>query len=123
MATIGMLIGSAFINAISFSSSSFLFSKLSRGNHESEVKRHNEAVEKMNADKILWEKKKLERKYYLSGWRLSERMGEKKKNELMRSMREYYISVGQEPKNLLKLPPEPTLSDYYQPHPDRKSVV
>ena len=45
MASIGFLIGGAMINALAFSGSNFLFSRLSRDSIDAERKRHDKAIE------------------------------------------------------------------------------
>ena len=45
MASIGFLIGGALVNALAFSGSNFLFSRLSRESIDSERKRHDKAIE------------------------------------------------------------------------------
>ena len=52
-------------NAVAFAGTGFLFSKLNHTGYEKEIKRHNEAMEKLAKDKEKWyeetwkEKKKL----------------------------------------------------------------
>ena len=47
MASIGIMIGGAIINALAFSGSNFLFSKLSKESIDKERKRHDKAIEDM----------------------------------------------------------------------------
>lgn len=48
MAAIAMLVGGAAVNALAFSGSNFLFSKLGKGSDE-ERERHDKAIEELQA--------------------------------------------------------------------------
>ena len=57
MASIGLLIGGALINAPAFSGSNFLFSRLSKESIDKERKRHDKAIEdlqELRKDKNDW---------------------------------------------------------------------
>ena len=41
-------------NAVAFAGAGFLFSKLNHSGYEKEIKRHNEAIEKLTRDKEIW---------------------------------------------------------------------
>ena len=49
-------------NAVAFAGAGFLFSKLNHSGYEKEIKRHNEAMEKLSKDKEIWYQKQMERK-------------------------------------------------------------
>ena len=49
-------------NAVAFAGAGFLFSKLNHTGYEKEIKRHNEAMEKLSRDKEKWMEKQMERK-------------------------------------------------------------
>ena len=49
-------------NAVAFAGAGFLFSKLNHTGYEKEIKRHNEAMEKLSRDKEIWMEKQMERK-------------------------------------------------------------
>ena len=49
-------------NAVAFAGAGFLFSKLNHSGYEKEIKRHNEAMEKLTKDKEIWMEKQMERK-------------------------------------------------------------
>ena len=49
-------------NAIAFSGAGFLFSKLNHTGYEEEIKRHNEAMEKLSRDKEKWMENQIKRK-------------------------------------------------------------
>ena len=54
MASIAMLIGGAIANALAFTGSSYWFHRLSSGNIDAERKRHDAAIEKLQAAQIEW---------------------------------------------------------------------
>ena len=60
MASVGLLIGGALINALAFSGSDFLFSSLSKESIDKERKRHNKAIEDFQRAQIEWAKRRQE---------------------------------------------------------------
>ena len=112
MASIGFLIGGAMINALAFSGSNFLLSRLSRESIDKERKRHDKAVEDLQRAQIEWAKKRQERLDYINDQMIKERKAEKRFTDLNSAMQQYYIVTGRQ---LEPLPPKPILSDYYTP--------
>ena len=49
-----MLIGGALVNALAFTGRSFLFHRLSANNIDAERKRHEAAIEKLQAAQLEW---------------------------------------------------------------------
>ena len=49
-------------NAVAFAGAGFLFSKLNHSGYEKEIKRHNEALEKLARDKEKWYENQVKRK-------------------------------------------------------------
>ena len=66
MASIGIMIGEAIINALAFSASNFLLSSLSKESIDKERKRHDKAIENMQQAQIEWAKKMKERLDYIN---------------------------------------------------------
>ena len=58
MATTGIMIGGAVINAVAFSGRNFLFSTLSKESIDKEQKRHDKAIEDMQRVQMEWTKKR-----------------------------------------------------------------
>ena len=52
-----MLIGSALANALAFTGSSYLFSRLSKDSIDAKRKRHDLAIEQLQKVQIHWEKR------------------------------------------------------------------
>ena len=78
MASIGFLIGGAFINAPAFSGSNFLFSRLSKESIDKERKRHDKAIEDLQQAQIEWAKKRQELLDYINDEIMKERKAEKR---------------------------------------------
>ena len=54
MASIVMLIGGALVNALVFTGSSYLFHRLSKESIDTERKRHDAAIEALQAAQLEW---------------------------------------------------------------------
>ena len=115
MASIGFLIGGALVNALAFTGSNFLFSRLSRDSIDAERKKHDKAIEDMQQAQLLWAKKRQERLDYINDQIIKERKAEKRFTDLNSAMQQYYIVTGRQ---LEPLPPKPVLSDFYVPSED-----
>ena len=61
MASIAMLIGGALVNALAFSGSNYLFTILRSSGVDEEHKRHDKAVEQLQAAQASWSRKRTER--------------------------------------------------------------
>ena len=61
MASIALLVGGALVNALAFSGSNFLFSMLRDPSAGDERKRHDQAVEQLQAAQVKWSRKRSER--------------------------------------------------------------
>ena len=107
-----MLIGGALANALAFTGSSYLFHRLSADNIDAESKRHDAAIEKLQATQIEWAHKRQQRIDFINNHLRLERKAETKFTELNDAMREYHEVFGHE---LPPLPQEPVLSDFYIP--------
>ena len=99
-----MLIGGALANALAFTGSSYLFSRLSKDSIDAERKRHDEAVE--------WVHKRQQRIDFINKQLRLERKAETQVTELNDAMREYHKVFGHE---LPPLPREPVLGDFCTP--------
>ena len=115
MASIGFLIGGALVNALAFTGSNYLFSRLSRESIDKERKRHDEAIEDLQRAQMEWTKERQEQLDYINNQMIEERKAEKRFTDLNSAMREYFIVTGRQ---LEPLPPKPVLSDFYVPSED-----
>ena len=107
-----MLIGGALANALAFTGSSYLFSRLSVSSIDAERKRHDLVIEQLQKAQIEWAHKRQQRVDFINKQLRLERASETKFTELNDAMREYHELFGHE---LPPLPQEPVLSDYYTP--------
>lgn len=57
MASIALMIGGAITNALAFSGSNYMFSQLGKGDVDTERKRHDKALEDLQATQVAWSKK------------------------------------------------------------------
>ena len=105
-----MLIGGALANALAFTSSSYLFHRLSADNIDSKRKRHDAAIEALQKAQIEWTHKRQQRIDFINNQLRLERKAETKFTELNDAMREYHEIFGHELSGSLQpLPREPVL--------------
>ena len=107
-----MLIGGALANAPAFTGSSYRFHRLSADNIDAERKRHDAAIERLQAAQIEWAHKQQQRIGFINNQLRLEQKAETKFTELNDAMREYHEVFGHE---LPPLPREPVLSAFYTP--------
>ena len=110
MASVAMLMGGALANALAITGSSYLFHRLSKESIDAERKRHDAAIEKLQAAQIEWAHKRQQRIDFINNQLRLERASETKFTELNDAMREYHEVFGHE---LPPLPREHVLSDFY----------
>ena len=112
MVSVATLIRGALANALAFTGSSYLFHRLSADNIDAKRKRHNGAIEKLQAAQIEWAHKQQQSIDFINNQLRLERKTETKFIELNDAMRECHEVFGHE---LPPLPQEPVLSDFYTP--------
>ena len=109
-----MLIRGALANALAFTGSSYLFHRLSKDSIDTERKRHNVVIEKLQKAQIEWAHKHQQRIDFINNQLRLERKAEVKFTELNDAMREYHEVFGHEFRGA-PLPREPVLSNFYTP--------
>ena len=118
MASLAVIAGGALINALAFSGTNAAFSLL--GDHgESERKRHNLAVERLNKAREEYSKERQQRLDFVNRMIREQKHAEQIFGDLEVAMQEYHKVTGQQ------LPPlrdEPKLSDFYNPSRQRKDA-
>ena len=112
MASVVMLIGGALANTLAFTGSNYLFHRLSKDSIDAERKRHDAAIEKLQAAQIEWAHKCQQRIDFINNQLRLEQKAETKFTELNNAMREDHEVFGHD---LPQLPQEPVLSDFYIP--------
>ena len=115
---IAMMVGGALVNALAFSGSNFVFSMLRDPGADEERKRHDKALERLQAAQVDWSRKRTER----LDW-INEEM--RRQGHAVRTFRDADEAIHQY--NLVKgsgsriaLEPKPKLSDFYQPSPEQR---
>ena len=98
------------MNALAFTGSSYLFHRLSKESIDAKRKRHDAVIEKLQAAQIEWAHKQQQRINFINNQLRLEQKVETKFTGLNDAMREYHEVFGHE---LLPLPREPVLSDFY----------
>ena len=101
MARVAMLIGGALANALAFTGSSYLFSRVSKDSIDTERKRHDLVIEQLQKAQIEWAHKGQQRIDFINKQLRLEHQVETKFTELNDAMREYHEVFGHE------LPPLP----------------
>ena len=112
MASVAMLIGGALADALAFTSSSYLFLRLSKDSIDKKRKRHNKAIEQLQKAQVEWVQKRQQGIDFISKLLRLKTIVETKFTELNDAIREYYEIFGHE---LPSLSQELVLSDYYNP--------
>ena len=111
MASLAMLIGGAAINALAFSGSSSLFSKLS-DHGKAEWKKHNLAMEEFQKAKGEWNKERVKRLDFINKMLREQQDARQAITNLENGMREYYRVFSPRIKSLF---PQPRFTNFYHP--------
>lgn len=117
MATVGLLVGGAIINALAFSGSNYLFSMLRSSGLEEERRRHDQAVEQLQAAQEAWSRKRTERLDWINEELRRQGHAIQTFRDVDAAMREYAQVTGSK---LQALQPQPQLSDFYVPSEGQK---
>ena len=112
MASFAMLVGGALVNALAFTGSNYLFSMLRSSGVDEERKRHDKAVEQLQAAQATWSRKRTERLDWLNEELRQQGHAVKTFRDVDAAMQEYAQVTGH---NLDPLGPEPQLADFYHP--------
>lgn len=118
MASIAVIVGGALVNALAFSGSNFIFSKMKSSNVDEERKRHDLAVEQLNSAKEAWSKKRTAHLDWVNEELRRENHAAQTFQNVEEANREYALAYPQ--KSLAPLDREPQLSDFYVPSEPQK---
>ena len=119
MASIAMLLGGAAVNALAFSGSNYLFSMLRSSGVDEERKRHDQAVEQLQAAQAEWSKQRTERLDWINEELRRQDHAVQTFHDIESAIREYSLVTGHNLDNTLG--PEPQLGDFYMPSSDQKN--
>ena len=110
MASVAMIVGGALVNALAFSGSNYLFTVLRSSDVDEERKRHDKAVEQLQAAQATRSRKRIERVDRINEELRRQGHAVQTFRDVDAAMREYTQVTGH---NLGPLGPEPQLSDFY----------
>ena len=117
MASLLFTIGGAVVNALAFSGTNFVFSRL-MDHGEEESKRHNLALEKFQRARYKWNEDRMKRLDFINKSLREAQAARAYINNADGAMLEYYRVFAKKRK---PLPPEPQLSDFYHPSEAQKN--
>lgn len=112
-----MLVGGALVNALAFSGSNYLFSMLRSSGVDEERRRHDKAVEQLQAAQAEWSRRRTERLDWINEELRHQGHAVQTFRDVDVAIREYSQVTG---KMLNPLGSEPQLSDFYVPSDDQK---
>ena len=112
-----MLLGGAAVNALAFSGSNYLFSMLRSSGVDEERRRHNKAVEQLQAAHEQWSKQRTERLDWINEELRRQGHAVQTFHDVDMAIREYARVTGH---NLDSLGSEPQITDFYTPSGDQK---
>ena len=112
------VVAGGLFNTIAFAGAGYVFHKLDKNGYEKEMKRHDETMEKLNAEKEKWYERTVEKKNKIA--LLRQRLSDANKdldetNEALHNLR----TVTEE----LEEDKEPTLDNYYEPSDEMKMYM
>lgn len=110
------------MNALAFSGSNYLFSMLKSSGVDEERKRHDKAVEQLQAAQAQWSRRRTERLDWINEELRRQNHSVQTFHDVDAAIREYarVFPSGAHQHNLDPLGPEPQLSDFYTPSSDQK---
>ena len=121
MASVALLVGGALVNALAFSGSNYLFSKLGQSSSSSdraeEQKRRDKAVEQLQAAHDDWSRERTEHLDWINKKLREQHQAVQDFHNADVAWREYTRLTGE---TLDPLVPEPQLSDFYTPSSAQK---
>ena len=117
MASLLFTVGGAVVNALAFSGTNFVFSRLT--NHgEEEQKRHDLALERLQRARDEWNKDQMKGLDFINKRPREKNEARVDINNIDEAVLEYYRVFA---KQIKPLPPEPQLSNFYHPSEAQKS--
>ena len=120
MASIALLAGGALVNALAFSGSNFLFSMLRDPGADEERKRHDQAVEQLQAAQVTWSRKRSERLDWINEDLRRQGHAVHTFRDVDEAIRQYNLVSGSDAQTLERMEPKPKLSDFYLPSPEQR---
>lgn len=116
-----MLLGGAIANAVAFTGSNYLFSLFKGSGVEEERRRHDAAVEQLQAAQAAWVKRRTQRLDFIQGELRRQGHAVQTFKDVDEAMQEYALVMPDASKRLDPLGPEPQLTDFYHPSGDQQA--
>ena len=117
MASLLFITGAAVVNALAFSGTNFVFSRLTAHGGE-ELKGHDLALKKLQSARDEWNKDQMKRLDFINKILREKNEAKAYISNDDEAMLEYYQVLV---KQIKPLPPEPELSDFYHPSEAQKN--
>ena len=117
---IAMMVGGALVNALAFSGSNFLFSMLRDPGADEERKRHDKALEQLQAAQSEWSRRRTERLDWINEELRRQGHAVHTFRDADEAIRQYNFVVGANSSSRIALEPKPKLSDFYLPSPEQR---
>ena len=118
MVSIALLVRGAIVNAVAFSGSNYIFSMLRGSKVDAERKRHDLAIEQLQAAQAEWSRRRTEQFNFINEELRCQNHAIQTFQDISAAMCEY----GQVTSNKLDPQgPEPVLSNFYTPSKDQKN--
>ena len=118
MAAIGMMIGGAIVNGLAFTGSGYLFKMLDKNGYETEMKRHNLAIEQLQRENSKWEE---HRKQTIDFVNLQLKKEHDANIDFNNTDNALILYNELHPTNKIEIRKKPQLSDYYKPSGEMKN--
>ena len=112
------VVAGGLFNAIAFAGAGYVFHKLDKSGSEKEMKRHNEAMEKLTEEKEKWYKRTVEKKNRIAILRQKLLDADKDLDRVNKALHDLR-TVTEE----LEEDKEPTLNEYYEPSEEMKTYM
>ena len=117
MASVALLVGGALVNALAFSGSNYLFSKLGHSGLAEEQKRHDLAVEQLQTAQAAWSRRRIKRLDWINEQLRRQHHAVQTFRVVEEAMRGYARVTEKTPDPLES---KPQLSDFYMPSGEQK---
>ena len=112
MASVALMVGGALVNALAFSGSNYLFSKLGHSGIDEERKWHDLAIEQLQTAQAAWSRRRIERLDWINKELRSQHHAVQTYHDVSEAMHAYNRVTG---RTLDPLGPRPQLSDFSTP--------
>lgn len=110
------VVAGGLFNAVAFAGAGYVFKSLDKNGYEDEMKRHNEAMEKLQTEKEKWYEKTVEKKNKIALLRQQLEDANKDLTSTNNALHQLRTAMDED------IGPEPTIDDYYEPSNDMKNV-